>query len=863
MDSQKSSLVVAIQSAEFAKEFHYFLTVNFDGDQEKRRTDVSAQVTNPVFTSNVFVLPLPHFKIDIQSRLQFQAFIVTDREENQGGDLEKKGQARLLGECVLELGPLTHLLTDISGTGSRQLLKFTRTQNGKQVTVGRFMVQLKLVGEDQLPANEDRHFIQLHDNSIFHQLPQSLQKHEFSWRIKVDIRSGVDMPLNRSTHSSLPTCFVELGWTLYDNQPPEDLDLQLTNLVDNNRHPIWNQQFYIYNPPGVINKEGFFHLCFRDRNLVDPLDRVYIPLAPMKPFVPYNFEFFSSVQEFEARGSVYVSFVLEMVDRESFVDSLVDIVVYRATYDPLPLKSNRMFLVMTTNSYTVHELSFLRVDLKGPKNIAKIIEENSDESNRVFISSIMNIPPLQVESYYNAVAVYTVSKKLLEAGLQFFIIGRDDSKGSLHGMPNFSVGYTDVVDNLLQRLLFDENKVEDKAMSLVPVTWDKESSLFHAFNTTKCRLELACYPFPEVIPGQKPNEISNDEPNDLGLDEREPEPLITGEERDQNLGIVARQLKNINDLIASKATDKEKWDILSKELAQKQELIHRLIRESDDKTESLKITGSEIVDLRRQIKMLQSENAILRKRLAQEEQIEVASIVTKEIAKMGIEELRAKIVKLAQAYRDERVRNEQFERSLKGAQKEIAQSRQLQTELEVLRKKHTDGSRRLIDMQQEISKIQVYKDTIKKQEKVIAKLEKLMESTLKDTQKARGAMLELEQLKTENMNLQKHMKEMAFGPEGYNSELEKYKQECSRLERLVAELREDLSSKRPTSGTGNPDWDREKIELEIKLQKSNARVQALQEEITDVARNFAKERSKLEIAIAEKQAQLDAISLHF
>jgi len=316
-------------------------------------------------------------------------------------------------------------------------------------------------------------------------------------------------------------------------------------------------------------------------------------------------------------------------------------------------------------------------------------------------------------------------------------------------------------------------------------------------------------------------------------------------------------------LIASKATDKEKWDILSKELAQKQELIHRLIRESDDKTESLKITGAEIVDLRRQIKMLQSENAILRKRLAQEEQIEVASIVTKEIAKMGIEELRAKIVKLAQAYRDERVRNEQFERSLKGAQKEIAQSRQLQTELEVLRKKHTDGSRRLIDMQQEISKIQVYKDTIKKQEKVIAKLEKLMESTLKDTQKARGAMLELEQLKTENMNLQKHMKEMAFGPEGYNSELEKYKQECSRLERLVAELREDLSSKRPTSGTGNPDWDREKIELEIKLQKSNARVQALQEEITDVARNFAKERSKLEIAIAEKQAQLDAISLHF
>lgn len=110
------------------------------------------------------------------------------------------------------------------------------------------------------------------------------------------------------------------------------------------------------------------------------------------------------------------------------------------------------------------------------------------------------------------------------------------------------------------------------------------------------------------------------------------------------------------------------------------------------------------------------------------------------------------------------MRNEQFEKSLKAAQKEIAQSRQHEAELDGLRKKHTDGSKKLLEMQQEISKIQVYKDTIKKQEKVIAKLEKLMETTLKDTQKARTAMLELEQLKTENMNLQKQLKEMAFGP---------------------------------------------------------------------------------------------------
>jgi hypothetical protein len=41
--------------------------------------------------------------------------------------------------------------------------------------------------------------------------------------------------------------------------------------------------------------------------------------------------------------------------------------------------------------------------------------------------------------------------------------------------------------------------------------------------------------------------------------------------------------------------------------------------------------------------------------------------VSKEIAMMNTEELRTKILKLAQAYRDERVRNEDFDKALKNA----------------------------------------------------------------------------------------------------------------------------------------------------------------------------------------------------
>ena len=53
----------------------------------------------------------------------------------------------------------------------------------------------------------------------------------------------------------------------------------------------------------------------------------------------------------------------------------------------------------------------------------------------------------------------------------------------------------------------------------------------------------------------------------------------------------------------------------------------------------------------------------------------------------------------------------------------------------------------------------MYKDTIRKQEKVMAKLQALLEKTLKDTQRAREGMIELDKLRTENLELQRIVKD--------------------------------------------------------------------------------------------------------
>jgi len=105
------------------------------------------------------------------------------------------------------------------------------------------------------------------------------------------------------------------------------------------------------------------------------------------------------------------------------------------------------------------------------------------------------------------------------------------------------------------------------------------------------------------------------------------------------------------------------------------------------------------------------------------------------------------------------VRNEEFERALKSANQDLCNAKQLQSELENLQHSHAEKSRRLLELKKEISKINVYKDTIRKQEKVMAKLQALLEKTLKDTQRAREGMIELDKLRTENLELQRVVKD--------------------------------------------------------------------------------------------------------
>lgn len=132
------------------------------------------------------------------------------------------------------------------------------------------------------------------------------------------------------------------------------------------------------------------------------------------------------------------------------------------------------------------------------------------------------------------------------------------------------------------------------------------------------------------------------------------------------------------------------------------------------------------------MKMLQSEASILRQKLGEQETAELSNLVSKEISGMSNEELKSKIVKLAQAYRTERLRNEELQKALKSQNVDLHSAQKILTEFESLQLAFTSQQTKLSVLTKEQSKSGHYRATVKKQEQVIGKLESLLEKLMKE-----------------------------------------------------------------------------------------------------------------------------------
>ena len=114
------------------------------------------------------------------------------------------------------------------------------------------------------------------------------------------------------------------------------------------------------------------------------------------------------------------------------------------------------------------------------------------------------------------------------------------------------------------------------------------------------------------------------------------------------------------------------------------------------------------------MKLMQGEAQILRRKLGEQEAAELGNLVMKEIQGMSIEECQSKIVKLAQAYRSERLRNEEFSKALKSTNVDLTQAKTISAEYENLQHAYKEQSQKLALLAKENKKTTLYKDTVKK-----------------------------------------------------------------------------------------------------------------------------------------------------
>jgi hypothetical protein len=77
-----------------------------------------------------------------------------------------------------------------------------------------------------------------------------------TWRIHVDVRCAIDLPFREKRgEASLPSTFVEVGWTVYNERPPDMERKQSTKTIDEDCNPVYNESFVV-EPPASVHERG-------------------------------------------------------------------------------------------------------------------------------------------------------------------------------------------------------------------------------------------------------------------------------------------------------------------------------------------------------------------------------------------------------------------------------------------------------------------------------------------------------------------------------------------------------------------------------------------------------------------------------
>jgi hypothetical protein len=283
--------------------------------------------------------------------------------------------------------------------------------------------------------------------------------------------------------------------------------------------------------------------------------------------------------------------------------------------------------------------------------------------------------------------------------------------------------------------------------------------------------------------------------------------------------------------------------------------------------------------LRRQLQLLQAENTRLKAQIEDEERlaVDVQNRPPPEgFDRLSSAELASKLQRALEKYREEKSKGAELGQRLEEALREVARGRGLQRTLEELEVAHMQQNKELQRLQEEAKKIESYRQAARTQEKVIAKLEKILEGSLQEVQKAQRVQVDMEKLKTENLRLREKCAQLSARRRGavpggdavedLQRQVDEKDREIARLEGMVNELRVELSAGRSAPAAPSADLLEERrrlgelqdsrIEWEERCIAAEQRLSMLQQQLVDSSKRYGGEIITLQVEIAKRDAKV-------
>ncbi|GMH86580.1 hypothetical protein TrST_g13892 [Triparma strigata] len=321
------------------------------------------------------------------------------------------------------------------------------------------------------------------------------------------------------------------------------------------------------------------------------------------------------------------------------------------------------------------------------------------------------------------------------------------------------------------------------------------------------------------------------------------------------------QLKQTANILQSEKEEELRRNIahLTAALAEKDASVSNLVKEVDRRTDAIRSCGEEIVKLRRHTKALEDERETLAKKLSEKERQEeqemgrIAQLVQGEVGSQQVPEALLNQMRiLTHKFTEAQMLLQAKDEEVADITGELEKYQEKEAQYNDMQRVAGKQAKALGKMGKLEDKVAAYKSTVGMQEKVIAKLEAVIENKIReDARKGPAAWAKMEiQDKLRSEELEKELGEKT-------EELEDLRASKKSNEVRIAELEQDLriATDRALSAeaahstlAAAPKLD---PQLEEKLQVQKLKVEALTEQMQNNAKDAQKEISELKVKLFE------------